>query len=160
MEHLKLRLRRLLANLDQAGAWIGLLALRLILAREYWDAGVAKLHGQNWFGAIQDKFPFPFNLLPPDFTWHLVTWVELIGPVALVLGLGTRLASLSLAILTLAAIASVHAGLGYTISEGGWKLPLIFLAMLLPLMLSGPGRLSLDHWLRARHLQAERRLWS
>jgi putative oxidoreductase len=58
------------------------------------------------------------------------------------------------------AIASVHAGHGYTISEGGWKLPLIYLVMFLPLILSGPGKLSVDHWLRERHLKAERRLWS
>lgn len=160
MEHFKLRLQTLIKRLDLAGAWFGLLALRLILAKEFWDAGLAKFHGQNWFAEIQDKFPFPFNLLPVEFSWHLVTWVELLGPIALVLGLGTRLASVCLAILTLVAIASIHAGLGYTISEGGWKLPLIFLAMLLPLILSGPGKLSVDHWLRARHLQGERRLWS
>ena len=63
-------------------------------------------------------------------------------------------------LLTLVAIAAVHAGHGYTISEGGWKLPLIYLVMLLPLILSGPGRLSLDHWLRRRFLQVQRRLWS
>jgi putative oxidoreductase len=58
------------------------------------------------------------------------------------------------------AIAAVHAGHGYTIAEGGWKLPLIYLVMFLPLILSGPGKLSLDHWLRGHYLKAERRLWS
>jgi len=34
--------------------------------------------------------------------------------------------------------------------SGNYKLPLIFLAMLWPLMLSGTGRLSLDAWLCRR----------
>ncbi len=33
------------------------------------------------------------------------------------------------------------------ISAGGWKLPLIDVVMLVPLILSGPGKLSLDAWL-------------
>lgn len=160
MESLKQRLKAVLDLLDGVGAWIAPLALRLLLAKEFWDSGLEKLNGENWFSDIQGDFPFPFNIIPADISWHIATWFELIGPIALVLGLATRFFSFSLAILTLVAIASVHAGLGYTISEGGWKLPIFYLVMLLPLILSGPGKLSLDHWLRSRHLNSERRLWS
>ncbi|MOA70411.1 hypothetical protein D3C78_1992730 [compost metagenome] len=61
------------------------------------------------------------------------------------------------------AIAAVHwpvhwSGLaelaqGYVITDqgfGNFKLPLIYLVALLPLLLKGAGRLSLDYWLRAR----------
>lgn len=154
------RLKILVKSLDQTGAWLAPLALRLLLAKEFWDSGMEKIHGRNWFVDIHDRFPFPFSLFPVDFSWHLATWFELIGPIALVIGLGTRFFSVSLSILTLVAIAAVHAGHGYTISEGGWKLPLIYLVMFLPLILSGPGKLSLDHWLRSRYLKSERRLWS
>lgn len=154
------KFKSLIAGLDAASLWLSPLALRLILAKEFWDAGIAKLNGANWFIDIQAQFPFPFNLLPPAFSWHLATGFEIVGPLALALGLGTRFFAFSLAVLTLVAIAAVHAGHGYTISEGGWKLPLIYLAMLLPLILSGPGKLSLDHVLRQRFLQIERRLWS
>jgi putative oxidoreductase len=160
MEVIKERLKRLLAGLDLVGGWLAPLGMRLLLAREFWDAGRAKLHGENWFGEIREGLLFPFNLLPIDLNWQLVIWVELLGAVALVLGLGTRFFALALSILTLVAIFAVHAGHGYTIAEGGWKLPLLYLAMLLPLLLSGPGKLSLDHWLRQRYLSAERRLWS
>ncbi len=160
MDSIKQRLRILLDSLDRTGVWLAPLALRLVLAKEFWDSGVEKLNGQNWFIEIQDQFPFPFNLLPVEASWQIATWFELIGPIALILGLGTRFFSISLSILTLVAIAAVHAGHGYTISDGGWKLPLIYLVLLLPLILSGPGKLSLDHWLRERHLKAERRLWS
>ena len=42
---------------------------------------------------------------------------------------------------------------GYAVSDkgfGNFRIPLLFLVMLLPLVLKGPGKLSLDHLL-ARH---------
>ena len=131
--------------LNNAGAWVGPLGLRLLLAKEFWDSGLEKWNGMNWFGDIMDMFPFPFNVIPTDISWTISTWSEVGGAIALVLGLGTRFFSLSLFIVTLVAWASVHAGNGYNVCDNGWKLPLIYLVMLLPLMLSGPGKLSLDH---------------
>lgn len=160
MDRLKEQLKHLLDNLDGVGTWLAPLLLRLILAKEFWDAGIEKLNGDNWFIDIQGQFPFPFNMLPPELSWNLATGFEIIGPIALLLGLGTRFFALSLSILTLVAISAVHAGHGYTISEGGWKLPLIYLVMFLPLILSGPGKVSIDHWLRQRFLKTQRRLWS
>lgn len=159
MRHGWAGLKRLLGWLDQAGAWLPQLALRLLLAFEFWQSGVEKLHGQHWFHEIQTRFPFPLHLLPAELSWHLATWLELAGSVALVLGLGTRLFSLALAILTVVAWASVHAGHGYNVCDNGWKLPLIYLVMFLPLIFAGPGRLSLDAWLRKRFLSGERRIW-
>ena len=137
------------------------LALRLLLAWEFGESGYAKLIGQNWFAEI--AFPFPFNLLPPEFSWQLATWFELAGALALALGLATRFFSLSLMILTVVAIAGVHwpeqwqtlAELlrGYRIVDeegdgfGNYKLPLIYLVMFLPLLFAGAGRLSLDYWI-------------
>jgi putative oxidoreductase len=99
---------------------------------------------------IQDPFPYPFSLVPPEISWQIATWSELLGPVALVIGLGTRFASLTLIVLTLVAWASVHAGNGYNVCDNGFKLPLIYLIMFVPLLLSGPGKLSLDHWIARR----------
>lgn len=142
----------LTTRLDQAGSYLGLLALRLLLAWEFWESGVEKFNGDNWFADIQGDFPFPFNLVPVDISWFLSTWFELIGAVALVIGLGTRFFSLSLIILTVVAWASVHAGNGYNVCDNGFKLPLMYLVMLVPLLLSGAGKLSLDHWLARRFI--------
>lgn len=124
--------------------WLSPLGLRLLLAYEFWVAGLEKLRGENWFDGVRDNFPFPFNLVPPEISWQIAIWTELIGPVALVLGLATRFASVSLIILTIVAWASVHAGLGYNVCDNGYKLPLIYLLMFVPLLLGGAGKLSLD----------------
>ncbi len=139
-------------QLELAGSYVGLLGLRLLLAWEYWEAGVMKFQGENWFDGIQEDFPFPFSVVPVDVSWFLATWSELLGAVALVIGLGTRFFSVSLVILTIVAWASVHAGNGYNVCDNGYKLPLMYLMMFVPLLLSGPGKLSLDHWLSRRFL--------
>ena len=126
-----------------------------MLAFEFWQAGVEKFNGENWFADIQDEFPFQLNVVPPEISWQLSTWTELIGPIMLVLGLGTRFASVSLIILTIVAWASVHAGLGYNVCDNGFKLLLIYLIMFVPLLLSGPGKLSLDHWISRRFSQLD-----
>jgi putative oxidoreductase len=144
-------------RLDGAGEWLAPLGLRLLLAWEFWEAGIEKYRGQNWFAGIQSDFPFPFNLVPPDISWGIATWFELGGAVALLLGLGTRFFAFSLLVLTMVAIASVHwpmdwqsfkdLAMGYAISDkgfGNFKLPLIFAVMLLSLVFQGAGKFSLD----------------
>ena len=155
-----------LSGVNRVGEYLAPLGLRLLLAYEFWVAGVEKLHGENWFADIQDKFPFPFSVVPVDISWQMATWFELIGAIALVIGLATRFFSLSLAVLTIVAIAAVHwpaqwsslAELwqGFVVTDNGqgnFKLPLIYLAMLLPLILSGPGKLSVDHWIFKRFVK-------
>ena len=136
--------------LDQAGAWVGLLGIRLLLAWEFGVAGLEKLRGENWFADIQGDFPFPFSVVPVDISWFLATWTELIGAAALAIGLGTRFWAVGLLILDVVAWASVHGGNGYNVCDNGYKLPLMYALMLLPLVLSGPGKASIDAWIRAR----------
>ncbi len=147
--------------LESIGTWFPQLILRLILAWEFGEAGFEKLHGTNWFSNI--TFPFPFNLVPPEFSWHLSTFFEIVGAFALALGLATRFFSASLIVLTIVAIAAVHwpeswstlAELwkGYAITDkgyGNYKLPLLLLIMLLPLLFNGAGKLSLDHLINTK----------
>ena len=143
-----------LKALDEAGAWLALLPIRLLLAYEFGIAGLEKLRGENWFADIQDAFPFPFSLVHVDLSWFLATWTELIGAAALVVGLGTRFWAVGLIVLDIVAWVSVHGGNGYNVSDNGYKLPLMYLTMLIPLLLAGPGKLSLDHWIRRRVLGA------
>jgi putative oxidoreductase len=154
---------RLTDFLEGLGAWFGFLGLRFILGWEFYEAGVKKLNGENWFGHIVEDFPFPFNVVPVEISWWLATWTEIVGGLALVVGLFTRFWALSLIILTIVATAAVHwpdsySSLGellkgYAITDkgfGNYKLPVIFLAMLLPLLCFGPGKASVDHFLSTR----------
>lgn len=153
------------ARLNAAHDWAAPLFLRLILAWEFYESGITKLRGDNWFADIpwadwQAGFPWPFSQLPLDVNWFLATWGELVFSLLLLVGLFTRFAAFSLIIITMVATAAVHwpagwSGLGelwqgYVITadgEGNFKLPLLFVVMLLPLVFGGGGKLSLDHLL-------------
>ena len=149
-------------KLESLGTWLPSLFLRLILAWEFGEAGFEKLNGSNWFANL--TFPFPFNLLPPDISWGIATFFEIVGAFVLALGLATRFFSISLLILTIVAISAVHWPdswntvsellKGYRISDpeqdgfGNYKLPLIYILMLIPLVLNGAGKLSVDHLIK------------
>ncbi|HVF35907.1 MAG TPA: DoxX family protein [Candidatus Saccharimonadia bacterium] len=148
----------LTVRLRGAGDVIPGLALRLVMGWEFFESGREKLGGTNWFADVQSSFPFPFDVVPTSLSWSVATWFELVGGVALWLGLATRFFAFGLLFLTFVATAAVHwpdmwsmwSELleGYAISDSGngnYKLPLLFVVMLLPLVFNGAGRLSLDH---------------
>ena len=159
--------KKAISCLDLFADSLPALLLRLILAWEFGKAGLEKLHGTNWFADI--TFPFPFNLLPPDISWHIATFFEIAGAAALVIGLATRFFSISLIILTIVAIAAVHwpqhwntldeLVTGFRIVDeandgfGNYELPLLFIVMLLPLLFGGAGKLSVDYVLKRTYKQ-------
>lgn len=158
---LLLPLNNLIAVGNRTGYWVSALALRLLLAVEFYASGIEKLRGENWFGDIQSQFPFPFSVIPPDISWNLAIGFEIGGAIALIFGIGTRFVALSLMILTVVATAAVHwpaswstlaeLAEGYVITDrghGNFKLPLMYLVMFVPLLLNGPGRASVDYWVK------------
>ena len=124
-------------------AAFGLLALRLFAAYEFLESGLEKWNGEN-------QFPFPFNLLSDTVNWNLAMWAELVLPALLIVGLATRLSALGLMVVTAVAWSAVHAGLGYNVCDNGYKMALIYLVVLFPVLLQGAGRLSLDALLKKR----------
>ncbi len=150
--------------LDHAATWLPQMFLRSLLAWEFLESGLEKYHGENWFADLQ--FPFPLNLVPVELSWHMATYFEIVGALALLIGLGTRFFTMSLMILTVVAILTVHAPehfgslsdilKGYRVVDeegdgfGNYKLPLIYLVMFLPLLLGGAGKFSGDYWLKKK----------
>jgi len=150
------------ARLRAAGDYVWPLALRLIMFWEFWESGITKHRGENWFQHIPTNdwvkgFPWPVSQLPPDLSWFLATWGELVLAFMVLFGLFTRFAAVSLIVFTAIATSAVHwpgewSGLGelwkgYAITAkglGNFKLPLLFVIMLLPLVFHGGGRVSLD----------------
>lgn len=151
------------ARLRASGDYVWPLALRLIMFWEFWEAGNKKLQGNNWFEEIpwadwQLGFPWPFSLVPTNLNWLAATWGELVFSVLILFGLFTRFAAISLLVLTVVATAAVHWPAewgtlgelwnGYVITAkeaGNYKLPLLFVVILLPLVFHGGGKISLDH---------------
>ena len=148
----------LTSRLNSVGQWIPPLFIRLILFWEFYESGLRKINGSNWFSSIQQNFPFPFNHVSADVSWFMATWAEFLFAFLLLFGLFTRFAAVSLLIVTPVATAAVHwpdsygslAELwkGYGISssaDGNFKLPLLYIILLMPLIFSGAGKFSLDH---------------
>lgn len=152
---------RVVGILESTGDWVALLPIRLLMAYEFGNAGIMKYNGNNWFANVQDNFPFPFNVIPVEISWFIATWAEILGAFGLVFGLFTRFWAISLIILTIVAISGVHwpaewSGLGelwesYRVSRkeglGNFRIPLLFLVMLIPLVFRGAGKLSIDNLL-------------
>jgi len=123
---------------------LGDLVIRLWVARVFFMSGLAKI--QNWEGTLylfQNEYKVP--VLPPLFAAYSGTATELVFPVLLALGLGTRLTATVLFVFNIIAVIS-YADLG----EVGLKDHQYWGLLLLVPLLHGPGKLSLDYLLGKR----------
>src|SRR6266508_6743456 len=85
------------------------------------------------------------DALPISAAAFYSTWAELLGGVALILGVITSAAGLLLFIDMLGAFVIVHVDHGVFASDGGFELVLTLGAISLGLALSGAGRFSVDN---------------
>ncbi len=117
-----------------------LLAERFWMARIFWQSGPAKIKG---WGDTVHLFASDYHVpvIPPVLLSYAATAVEMVCPVLLVFGLASRLAVVPMLIITLAIELTYTSHPDHAV----W-------AMLLGTILCfGPGKLSLDHWLKRRH---------
>ena len=163
--------KQIVVLLDPLGDWLALLPIRLLMAYEFAKAGLGKfgasdsLYGDvpKWFAGTADSFPFPISLFSVEFNWFMVTWVEILGGFSLLFGLFTRFWAFSLLVVTFVAIFGVHwpeswdslseLWKGYAITNkgfGNYRVPLLFAAMLFPLIFLGAGKASIDNFLAKR----------
>lgn len=159
------RYDRITDRLRAAGDWVAPLGLRLLLAHEFFKAGMMKAGVADappgWFA--NKEFPIPFDWLPAGMNWTMLYSTEVLAGLALLFGLFTRFFAFALVVVTTIAIVSTHwpeswtslgqLWEGYSVSRvvedgefrGNFRIPMLFLAMLLPLVFMGGGKLSLDH---------------
>ncbi|HEX2408960.1 MAG TPA: DoxX family protein [Nitrososphaeraceae archaeon] len=78
--------------------------------------------------------------LPPDLA-IIIGLLEFIGGLAILLGILTRIAAGLLAIDMIGAILSVKLSKGFI---GGYELDLLYLAIMISLMITGPGSFSIE----------------
>jgi len=120
------------------------LAARLYVADAFFRSGWLKI--SDWSTTLllfDNEYHVP--ILPPHVAAVMGTAGELALPVLLTLGLAGRFAAAGLTLLNLVAATSFP-----DISDLGLKDHALWGALLLMLLLHGPGRLSLDAWLRRR----------
>lgn len=131
--------------------------LRATLALMMFPHGAQKALG--WFGGYGWSGTMGFlteQIGMPSAAAALVILLELLGPVLLLLGLGTRAVALGFVGLMLGAIVTVHAQFGFfmnwsgTQSGEGFELHLLVIGAAAALVLTGGGRWSFDGRL-ARH---------
>ena len=129
-------------------ASLGLLVLRAVVGVTFIVHGWQKL--KTWgiesveANFVQAGVPVAEVMAP------VVTYVELFGGIALVLGLLSRLAGLLLFIDMLGAIGFVHASNGFFVSEGGVELVLLLAAGSFAIAVIGPGLLAVGGVLSSR----------
>ena len=120
------------------------LAVRVYVASVFFASGLTKLHDWNITLALfTNEYKVP--LLSPSLAALIGTSAELALPVLLVAGFGGRLAALALFAFNVVAATSYP-----DISAAGLKDHVLWGALLLVLVVYGPGRLSLDHFLARR----------
>lgn len=129
-----------------------LLLLRLVAAVVFFPHGAQKLFG--WFGGYGPSATVQYfrSLGIPTVAGWLGIFAEAVGPVLLVLGLGTRIVALLLAGVMVFAALLVHKDNGFFMNWGGtlpagkegFEYHILALGVLVVLLVGGGGALSLD----------------
>lgn len=115
---------------------VGLLLLRLVAGGMMMTHGVAKLEK---FSALREGFPDPIGW-GSAVSLVMIILVEVGCSILVIGGFLTRFALLALIFGMVMAI-SVHSDL----TLGGIELPLLYIGMFLVLLVTGPGRCSIDY---------------
>ncbi|MBV9979549.1 DoxX family protein [Bradyrhizobium sp.] len=125
------------------------LVTRVALAVPFWRSGILKWDGflklsDTAVALFSDEFMLhlpggPYHFPTPAVTAFLSGSGEIVFPVLLILGLGTRFAGLGLLFMT--AIVEL------TVPDG-WPIHLTWAAMALSIMAWGPGKISIDYLAR------------
>lgn len=131
----------------QAAGHVLDLVIRVYMADVFLRSGLVKI--RNWDGTLylfENEYRVP--LLPPELAAWLGTFGELLFPPLLALGLAARFAALSLSVVNVMAVIAFWHVLAENeaarMSHFYWGL------LLLVTLCHGPGKLSVDAWIRRR----------
>ncbi|MGG3806165.1 DoxX family protein [Metabacillus fastidiosus] len=106
------------------------------------------MHGLSKFqGGIENTVGFFESLGLPGFTAYMVALIELIGGIAVILGLGTRIISILFVIILAVAIVKVKLAAGF-LGNGqmvGYELDLALMAISIYLAITKRSLLALDN---------------
>jgi putative oxidoreductase len=125
----------------------GVAVLRIVTGVVFAMHGYQKFFGMG-IGGVTGFFG-SLGIPDPHFFAMVVSTVELVGGIALVLGLLTRFVAIPLIIDMMTAIVLVHAKNGFFVPRGV-ELVLMLMTSCIALVLAGPGAVSIDRALREK----------
>jgi putative oxidoreductase len=126
-----------------------LLGFRLYVARVFFLSGLTKIRDWSITVALfTDEYHVP--VLSPAVAAALGTATELLMPVLLALGVGSRFAAGVLFIFNIVAVISYQA-----LPDTAVKDHILWGTMLLVLTICGPGKIAVDTWLERRFARRE-----
>ncbi|MGK9146072.1 DoxX family protein [Plantibacter flavus] len=125
-----------------AGLSAGLLLLRLALGAVFLAHGLQKVLVDTIPGVAQG---FGGMGIPaPEVAAAVVAGLEVLGGVLLVVGLGTRIVGVLLAVNMAVALVLVHLSAGFFAADGGFEFVMLLGVAALALACTGPGRFAVD----------------
>jgi putative oxidoreductase len=151
-------MQRFVALCSRIPHWPIAFLARFSIAAVFWKSGETKIQGfaidlingdvmLGWpslsdsaLALFRDEYRLPF--VAPEIAAPMAAFAEHFFPILLLFGLATRLSALALLGMTLTIQLFVYPDAYPT--HGTWA------AVLLLLLVQGPGKLSLDHWISRR----------
>ncbi|ADM68088.1 Putative oxidoreductase MhqP [Paenibacillus polymyxa E681] len=124
----------------------GLLLIRLVVGLLLVGHGAQKLFG--WFGGYGPKgtggWMESIGIKPGVFMAVSAGLMELLGGALFAVGLLTPLAALLITVTMLGAIFKVHGSNGIWATANGYEYPLVLIAVVIGIALTGAGSYSID----------------
>lgn len=120
----------------------GILFIRIAVGLIFLLHGWAKLQG------MEGVIGFFASLGFPAFLAYFVAWSEVIGGLALIVGIFVRYVGILLGIIMAVAIIKVHIGNGYSVANNGYELALILMLGSFAITTFGAGAYSLARYLK------------
>lgn len=141
---------RILCLLDCA-APIGDLVLRIWIANVFWKAGLTKIANIDTTMYLFE-YEYAVPIIPFELAAYMAIAAELVLPILLVFGFAGRAAAGALFVFNIVAVISYP-----TLNQVGILQHQVWGVMLLVLLLRGPGKISIDHFIRRRFLDHKTR---
>ena len=126
--------------------WLLLLGFRVYVAWVFLKSGMHKI-GDWETTLVLFEYEYQVPFLSFEMAAYLATFGELVFPIFLIAGLGTRYAAIALSIVNIMAVVSYYA----TLAKGaGLVWHYLWGSMLLVSIVYGGGMASIDHFLKLR----------
>jgi putative oxidoreductase len=148
VEKLAVPVQSISETLTKFGSPLLLLYFRWYVAWVFFKAGLFKIN--DWdltLTLFEYEYAVPF--IPFELAAYLATFGELVFPIFLIAGLGTRFTAIALSVVNIMAVVSYYA----TLAKGaGLVWHYMWGSMLLTNIIYGGGFLSADQWIKSKFL--------